>query len=413
MRDRGAAGCTVLSSEIDIDLQAKYRLYYATLSPSLVPGQPLQAGQIMRFVPLIGLLVVAGVVIASVAVIGQSPQVPSSPDPAIPATPPTVWPATPAIPTVPPPTTSMPNALHPPLMLAPHFDGPPTAPFNPHAQLAPITPAPFVPPQTSSESEKLKRDLRRTEKQLEYLEVELAKLRKQRAATEQVTVDVRFLKVNLSKAANVDLGLQSEDQKRFLTKGVSGLIASRIASTGDAKVEGGGVQLGQLLAKLEESKALRTIAEPTIATGSGSEAKLSIIREVPFQQLTQTAEGAQIGTTAFREVGTQLRIQPKVLDSKQIRLELDADWSELDQELTNQMGNGQPVIHTQEIRSTLEIASGATAVVGGSIMEIAQSATKEAQRTELVILVTPRIGIDVASQTERAATEAVPSTAKR
>ena len=57
---------------------------------------------------------------------------------------------------------------------------------------------------------------------------------------------------------------------------------------------------------LQDAKDARLLADPNVAVLENEEAVLEKVSEIPYQQLTQTQQGGDIGTTAFKKVGITL-----------------------------------------------------------------------------------------------------------
>jgi len=53
-----------------------------------------------------------------------------------------------------------------------------------------------------------------------------------------------------------------------------------------------------------------------------TEATFQSVQEIPVQQLTQTQDGGQIGTTQFREAGITLTVTPNIMDDNSVVLQV-------------------------------------------------------------------------------------------
>jgi hypothetical protein len=85
------------------------------------------------------------------------------------------------------------------------------------------------------------------------------------------------------------------------------------------------------------------------------------VQEIPIQQLTETAQGGNIGTTAFKEAGITLTVTPKIAADCTISMEVSPVFS-------RHVGNdpaGQPIIDRREARTILRVANRQTIVIGG------------------------------------------------
>ena len=124
---------------------------------------------------------------------------------------------------------------------------------------------------------------------------------------------------------------------------------------------GGRWTLDSFIRALEVFKNGRILATPRILVISGREASIETIEEIPYQELTQTSAGGQIGTTAFKEAGVKLIVTPKVTQDGLILLSVNAEQSAS----TDESINGVPVINTRKADTTLLLEDGETLVIGG------------------------------------------------
>ena len=112
----------------------------------------------------------------------------------------------------------------------------------------------------------------------------------------------------------------------------------------------------------------KLLANPSILTLDNQMAMIQIISEIPYQELTQTSEGGNIGSTEFREVGVILEVTPHVTRNEQIRLHIRPEFSMATGAV--QVGgfvvdSPQPVVDTRRADTITLIKSGDTVVIGG------------------------------------------------
>ena len=147
----------------------------------------------------------------------------------------------------------------------------------------------------------------------------------------------------------------------------------------------------------------KILAEPTLVTMSGHEARFVSGGEIPF---TVPGDGFSGNTTEFKDFGIIVGFLPIVLDSGRISLKLDITVSELGFEV-----EAGPTFIKRGAQSTVELADGQTIGLAGLINEQlsdevwkfpglgslpilgALFRSKEFQKdeTELLILVTPHL----------------------
>lgn len=130
-----------------------------------------------------------------------------------------------------------------------------------------------------------------------------------------------------------------------------------------------GIDIDMVLRAEEDKINAKLLANPRILVLDNETAMIKIVSEIPYQELTETAEGGAIGTTSFREVGVELEVIPHVTRDKMIRLRLTPKFS-IDTGEEVAVGSGgvtsaQPVIDRREATTTLLIKDGETVVLGG------------------------------------------------
>jgi type IV pilus assembly protein PilQ len=115
----------------------------------------------------------------------------------------------------------------------------------------------------------------------------------------------------------------------------------------------------------------KLLANPRILVLDNEKASINIVSEIPYQQLTESALGGSMGTTAFKEVGVKLEVTPHLAErDEMIRLQLRPEFSikTSDVVLTTTSGGvgyPQPVIDKRTADTKLLVKNGQTVVLGG------------------------------------------------
>jgi len=159
----------------------------------------------------------------------------------------------------------------------------------------------------------------------------------------------------------------------------------------------------------------KLLANPRILVLDNETASIKIISELPYQELTESAQGGTMGTTAFKEVGVELVVTPHLAArDEMIRLNLKPTFSVKVSDVTFKSAGleyPQPVVDKRAADTTLLIKNGQTVVLGGlRKKEVTQQINKipllgdvpllgalfrfEGEDTvisELVVFITPRI----------------------
>lgn len=128
------------------------------------------------------------------------------------------------------------------------------------------------------------------------------------------------------------------------------------------------VRLEVLLRAQQEDTRAKLLANPRILILDNLQAEIKIVEEIPFQELTESSGGGSIGTTAFREVGIELRVTPHLTRDGLIRLLLNPRFSVRTGDVVIAGTNNtspQPIVATRETTTTALIKDGQTVVIGG------------------------------------------------
>jgi type IV pilus assembly protein PilQ len=104
----------------------------------------------------------------------------------------------------------------------------------------------------------------------------------------------------------------------------------------------------------------RLVSNPVLVTVENKPARITIAEEIPYVELTQTAEGGQQTSTSFKEVGTVLEVTPRVTHDDHIIVDVSGKESGTQGEF-----NGVPIENKREVESTLRMKSGQTIFIGG------------------------------------------------
>jgi len=121
------------------------------------------------------------------------------------------------------------------------------------------------------------------------------------------------------------------------------------------------VTISAIARLVQNAKDARLLANPNVTVMDNETAIMNSIQKIPFQQLTQSELGGQLGTTAFEEVGIKLQVTPTVAADGTIRLVVDQEFSRL----AGLSASDQPIIDTRQSSSVVRVANRKTLVIGG------------------------------------------------
>ncbi len=125
---------------------------------------------------------------------------------------------------------------------------------------------------------------------------------------------------------------------------------------------GRNVSLNAVINALQTSKDSKLLADPNVTVMNHEAAKIQIVTEVPYQQLTQGIQGGAIGTTAFREAGVTLEVTPHIARDNTIAMIVNPRFSVLTGFTET---DEQPIIDRREAKTTVRVTNGETFVLGG------------------------------------------------
>jgi len=175
------------------------------------------------------------------------------------------------------------------------------------------------------------------------------------------------------------------------------------------------IDVDMLLRAEQENIDAKLLANPRVLVLDNEKALIKIISEIPYQELTESALGGSIGTTAFREVGVELDVTPHLTREDMIRLQLKPKFSVKTDDVVivgaGGVSSAQPVIDRREANTTLLVRNGQTVVLGGlRKKEVTKQINKipwlgdlplvgllfrftgeDTVTSELVVFITPRI----------------------
>jgi hypothetical protein len=113
---------------------------------------------------------------------------------------------------------------------------------------------------------------------------------------------------------------------------------------------------------LQTARDARLLADPNVMVLDNERASISLISEIPYQQLTQTGQGGDIGTTGFKEAGIKLNVLPQVASDGTIQMTVEPEFSRLTGFTPEE---GQPIIDRRTAYTRVRVSNGQTLVIGG------------------------------------------------
>ncbi len=273
-----------------------------------------------------------------------------------------------------------------------------------------------------------------TEDQIEMLDEFIAEMDRE---TPQILVEAQIYDVSCSEY--MDLGFDWFAGTFTLFDPITGLpvagetepYGSGAFSSGIGQVPKGSfaLQLGVLndnadiqatFTAVKDKIKARLLANPKILVLNDQQANIKIVQEIPYQELTQTSGGGNIGTTKFKEVGVELLVTPHVTREGKIRLMLNPIFSVQTGSVPiafpagiggSPITSAQPIVDTREATTEALIKDGETVVIGGLrkkdvvrelskvplvadipiIGELFKFRGEKTVNSELIVFITPRL----------------------
>ncbi|MGB7814798.1 MAG: type IV pilus secretin PilQ [Methylotenera sp.] len=163
-----------------------------------------------------------------------------------------------------------------------------------------------------------------------------------------------------------------------------------------------GLLLNLELTALESDKRGKIVSSPRVTTANQQKAKIAQGTEIPYLQ----ASSSGATNVAFKEAVLSLEVTPQITPDDKIIMDL-----EVKKEKVGQVFFGVPSIDTQRVNTQVLVANGETAVLGGIyeqterndvdkvpffgdlpiIGNVFKRRTKQDDKTELLIFITPKI----------------------
>ncbi len=252
----------------------------------------------------------------------------------------------------------------------------------------------------------------------------------------QVLIDATIAEVTLKDELAYGIQWFLQQGNTNIGSGLGRASLSDIAISGAAASATGGLSLLQnsgsvraLLSAQATNNNVNVISSPSLMVLNNQEASIQVGDEIPVRtsqstnitnvnqsggilpgtDATQTSGGLVTSGIQQRKTGVKLTVKPRVNASGLVIM--DIEQSVEDAQATKTSGIDSPSIQTREITSSVAVQSGETIVLGGLIKDdgsdnqagipflhdlpvigaLFGNTTKTKNKTELVVLITPRV----------------------
>lgn len=258
------------------------------------------------------------------------------------------------------------------------------------------------------------RDYRRIESALEQLDIRPL----------QVLIEATIAEVTLNDELEFglqwfirsgDFAVSETSQGQGPIGGVGDLLGllNPVAGGGFNAVFANDSQVRVLLSALETTTDVNVISSPQVVVLDNQTAQLQVGDEVPIltqqQQSTTAGDANIVNSIEQRQTGVILNVTPRVNASGLVLMEIEQEVSNVVSPRTG--GIESPTISNRRVASTVAVQSGETVALGGLIQDDLEEGnsgvpvlsrlpvvgwlfgqqTTKARRTELLVLLTPRV----------------------
>lgn len=231
----------------------------------------------------------------------------------------------------------------------------------------------------------------------------------------QVLIEASILEVSLSDELSYGLEwyiknknvLNGREGQALLDLNSGSGIGAVIPGFSYSLVGGNGVEA--VLNALASDSKLNVISSPSLMVLDNRTARITVGDQVPVRTETATTEGGVIiESIQFKDTGVQLEVKPRINAGDLITLDIRQDVTDAG---AQDAATGQRSFRQRNIQSSIAIQSGETIMLGGLITENAIEgesgvpvlskipllgalfgrSTESNRRTELVVLITPKV----------------------
>jgi len=170
-----------------------------------------------------------------------------------------------------------------------------------------------------------------------------------------------------------------------------------------------GVQFNNLTALIQafkEERDVNILSTPQILTTDQEEAKINVGKNIPFQTGTGSSFDQNFNSYEYRDVGTTLKVTPKISDNEMVRLNIGLEVS-----LLESTTDFKPTTLVRSIDTSVLVKDSGTVVIGGLIENsparsenkvpllgdipllgwLFKEQTQSRQKTNLLVFLMPRV----------------------
>lgn len=227
----------------------------------------------------------------------------------------------------------------------------------------------------------------------------------------QAIIDARIFEVDLTD--NFSFGINAELQARTdgnLTTGKLAATTGKLSANTFAFV-GNSRQILLALDALRTKTKVRILEAPSVLALDGTPASIVVGAEVPYPAGSFTTTSGSTTNVQYRDTGISLLVIPRISASGSVTLDITQEVSSTGADVAVGDGEKAPTFSKTSVMTTLSVKDGETVAIAGLIRDsndvtrggvpilseipllgsLFGSTTRNAHRTELIILITPHV----------------------
>lgn len=232
---------------------------------------------------------------------------------------------------------------------------------------------------------------------------------------EQVMIETIIVEANLDSSEKLGVEWNYLDKGHLGVSGQNGNIGTTYGigtSTTDPlqgfKYTIGGKNLTSLINAINSDQKFSILSTPRIFTSNNVQAQINISQSIPYVTSSRTDNNGNIlYNYAFQDVGIVLTVTPRITANGYVTMDINQTANDLN----GYTSFNAPIVNQREADTVVSVKNGETIILGGIIRNtvtattnkvpilgdipllgnLFKSTSKEKNKTELLVLLTPRI----------------------
>ncbi|HLO99640.1 MAG TPA: secretin N-terminal domain-containing protein, partial [Fimbriimonas sp.] len=231
---------------------------------------------------------------------------------------------------------------------------------------------------------------------------------------EQVMIETIIVEANLDSTNKLGVEWNYADGGHLGTAGQTGNIGTVFginSATNPAqglKYTIAGRKLTSLMNAIQTDQKFNILSTPRIFTSNNTQAEINISQSIPYVVSSRTDNnGNLLYNYDFQDVGIVLTVTPRITANGYVTMDINQTANDLQ----GYTSFNAPIINQREADTVVSVKNGETIILGGIIRssvtattnkipilgdipilgQLFKSSSKESKRTELLVLLTPRI----------------------